>query len=245
MIEFHAETDVGRRRQLNEDAIFAGDGLFVVCDGMGGHNAGEVASKLAVDTIADFVKRSGTDPEITWPVGFDPRRSDDANRLATAIKVANRTVFDTSLSSEEYRGMGTTVVAVLTSPDTNEVTYGHVGDSRIYLIRGDTLTQLTTDDSWVNVLPADDPRAKKNLLTKALGVREDVEFEVVERTLEAGDTLLLCSDGLTNMLSDDAIFEVVTTHAGNLKEACHQLVVGANALGGHDNISALLVRYSV
>src|SRR5262249_12571288 len=159
-----------------------------------------------------------------------------------AIKVANRTVFDTSLASEEYRGMGTTVVAVLMSPTSAEVTYGHVGDSRIYLIRNGVMTQLTTDDSWVNVVPADDPRAEKNLLTKALGVREDVDFDVVDRGLEPGDTLLLCSDGLTNMLSDEAILEVVTAHAGNLKEACRQLVVGANALGGHDNISALLVR---
>ena len=243
MISYHGLTDIGRRRPLNEDAIHTGDGLFVVCDGMGGHKAGEVASKLATDVIADFIKRSQNDPELTWPCGFDPRLSEDANRLSTAIKLANRTVFHTSRSSDDYSGMGTTVVAVLVAPGRAEMTYGHVGDSRIYLIRDGAMTQLTKDDSLVNLVSADDAPAVKNVLTKALGVQEDVEFEVVGKELQAGDIVLLCSDGLTNMLPDPAILEVVTAQAGNLEEACHHLVAGANAQGGRDNISVLLVRY--
>ena len=168
MFEVHGKTDVGRRRQLNEDAIFAADGLFIVCDGMGGHKAGEVASRLATDVIATFIKRSQTDPELTWPCGFDPRLSEDANRLSTAIKLANRTVFHTAQSSDDYSGMGTTVVAVLVAPGRAEMTYGHVGDSRIYLIRDGAMTQLTKDDSLVNLVSADDAPAVKNVLTKIL-----------------------------------------------------------------------------
>jgi len=243
MLEFHGETDVGKRRQLNEDSIYAGDGLFIVCDGMGGHKAGEVASKLATDAIANFVKRSSEDPELTWPYGFDPRVSYDANRLITAIKLANRIVFRKAMSSDDYSGMGTTVVAMLCSPGRAEMTYGHVGDSRLYLIRGGTMTQLTKDDSWVNFVSPADTSMMKNVLTKALGAREDVEFDVVSRPLQAGDTLLLCSDGLTNMLPDPAIVEIVSAPDRDLETACRQLVAEANAQGGRDNVSALLVRF--
>jgi PPM family protein phosphatase len=243
MLEFHGETDIGKRRKLNEDTIFAADGLFIVCDGMGGHKAGEVASKLTTEVIANFVKRSAEDSELTWPYGFDPRLSYDANRLTTAIKLANRLVFRKSVSADDYSGMGTTVVAVLVSPGRPEMTYGHVGDSRIYLIRGGAMTQLTRDDSWVNLASPDDTAVMKNVLTKALGARESVEFEVVSKELQTDDVVLLCSDGLTNMLADAAILELVTAHAGDLKEACRQLVAAANAQGGRDNVSVLLLRH--
>lgn len=244
MLVFHGETDIGRRRQLNEDTVFAADGLFVVCDGMGGHKAGEVASKLAVDVLANFIRRSEADLELTWPYGFDPSVPYNANRLRTAIKLANRIVYRKSVSSDDYSGMGTTVAVALVSPDRREMTYGHVGDSRIYLIRDRSMTQLTNDDSWVNLMQGNDPTsAMKNILTKALGAREDVDFEVVTKDLAPGDVVLLCSDGLTNMLSDDAILDLVVAHAADLHEACRQLVSNANAQGGRDNISVLLVRY--
>src|SRR5215510_11106359 len=147
MIRYHGETDIGRRRSLNEDAIFAGDGLFIVCDGMGGHKAGEVASKVATDAIAAFIQRSDEDPEITWPYGFEPRASLDGNRLRTAIKLANRAVFRKSASSDDYTGMGTTVAAVLIARSRPQMTYATVGDSRIYLIRGGIISQLSHDDS--------------------------------------------------------------------------------------------------
>jgi serine/threonine protein phosphatase PrpC len=147
MISFCGRTDVGRRRPLNEDAIFSGDNLFIVCDGMGGHKAGEVASQLAIDVIAGFVARSGEDSEITWPYGFHRSVSFDGNRLLTAIKLANRAVFRKGGSSDEYTSMGTTVAAMIVSRNRAQMTYAHVGDSRIYLMRGGTILQLTRDDS--------------------------------------------------------------------------------------------------
>ena len=249
MIAFHGETDIGRRRSLNEDTIHARDDLFLVCDGMGGHKAGEVASKVAADTIAAFVERSGEDPEITWPYGFDRQTSLDSNRLRTAIKLANRAVFRKSASSDDYAGMGTTVAAVLISR-SRWMIYAGVGDSRIYLIRGGAIVQLTRDDSWLNAAwegPAPDESvlaSMKNVLTKALGARDDVDFEVAVRELSEGDVVLLCSDGLTNMLTDAQILKVVAARGSDLEAACRDLVAAANAGGGRDNISAVLLRYT-
>jgi len=250
MISFYGRTDIGKRRTLNEDAIFLSDSLFVLCDGMGGHKAGEVASQLAVDVIAAFAKRSGEDPEITWPYGFQARISFNGNRLQTAVKLANRAVYRKAASSDDYTGMGTTVTVVLVSPGKSQITYTHVGDSRIYLVRAGGILQLTRDDSWVNLSwdgesVEDSTRTSmKNVLTKALGAREDVEFEIAEQELSDDDVVLLCSDGLTNMLSDRRILEIVTTHGTDLEGACDALVTDANAQGGRDNISVILVRYS-
>lgn len=242
MLEFHGETDVGRRRQLNEDTIFAAEDVFVVCDGMGGHQAGEVASRVATDALVGFLRRSASDPDVTWPGAIDPARSDDANRLAAAITVANREVHRQALASAEHRGMGTTVVAAMVSPARGELTYGHVGDSRLYLVRGGVITQLTRDDSLAE--GAGGAAALKNVLTKALGVQPDVEVPVAGLALRPGDVVLLCSDGLTNMLSDAAILATVTAPGGTLADACRRLVADANAEGGRDNISVLLVRYA-
>jgi serine/threonine protein phosphatase PrpC len=250
MISFHGLTDVGRRRSLNEDAIYAGDSLFVVCDGMGGHKAGEVASQLAIDVIGNFVKRSAEDTEITWPYGFHRAVSFDGNRLRTAIKLANRAVFRKAASSDDYTGMGTTVAAVIVSRTRPQMTCAHVGDSRVYLIRRGAILQLTRDDSWANLSweegadPDDTARvAMKHVLTKALGARDDVDFEVTDRDLSDGDLILLCSDGLTNMLPDQRILEIVASRGSDLEAACVELVAEANAEGGRDNISVVLVRH--
>ena len=249
MLTYYGQTDIGKRRALNEDFIFAQDDLFVVCDGMGGHKAGEVASQVATDVIAGFVKRSGDDPEITWPYGFAPQASHDANRLRTAIKLANRAVFRKSASSDDYTGMGTTVAAVLMARGRPQITYASVGDSRIYLIGTGAILQLTRDDSWLNLawdagmLDNSTRTSMKNVLTKALGARQEVDFEVVGRKLSDHDTVLLCSDGVTNMLSDPEILDIVSAHGVDLERACHELVAAANAQGGRDNISAVLVRY--
>jgi protein phosphatase len=250
MLDFHGQTDTGRRRQYNEDTILLEQGLFLVCDGMGGHKAGEVASKLAAEAIASFVERARLDREMTWPYGFDPQLSYDGNRLRTAIKLANRAVFRKAASADDYTGMGTTVAAVIASPREPRMTYGHVGDSRVYLIRAGGILQLTRDDSWANVgwgeESPDEPgySMMKNILTKALGAREDVEFEVIDQRLEDGDSVLICSDGLTNMLPDRRILEVVGSHGPDLKGACGELVSQANEAGGRDNISAILIRQS-
>ena len=249
MISYHGRTDVGRRRSLNEDAIYAGDNLFVVCDGMGGHKAGEVASQLAIDVIAAFAKRSAEDPEITWPYGFHRAASFDGNRLRTAIKLANRAVFRKAASSDDYTGMGTTVAAIIVSRTSSQMTHAHVGDSRIYLIRGDVILPLTRDDSWANLSweeggdPDDTARmSMKHVLTKALGARDDIDFEVTDHELSAGDVILLCSDGLTNMVPDQRILQIVSKRGADLEGACDELVAEANAQGGRDNISAVLVR---
>lgn len=246
MIQFCGRTDVGRRRHRNEDSILVTDGILAVCDGMGGHQAGDVASRIAVDTLGTFISRSGADPDLTWPYGFDPSLSFDANRVRTAIKLANRAIFTRAAAEDEYAGMGTTVVATVVAPTDARFTYGHVGDSRIYIVRGGRAVQLTRDDSLANSAWADaaeEAGAMKNVLTKALGVRGEVEFEVAAHDLQAGDMVLLCSDGLTNMLDDDAILETVSRYDGHLDKTCDQLVDGANARGGRDNISAVLLRY--
>ena len=245
MIQFCGRTDVGRRRHRNEDSILVTEGILAVCDGMGGHQAGDVASRIAVDTLGTFISRSGADPDLTWPYGFDPSLSFDANRVRTAIKLANRAIYTRAAAEDEYAGMGTTVVATVVAPTDARFTYGHVGDSRIYMVRGGRAVQLTRDDSLANSAWADaeEAGAMKNVLTKALGVRGEVEFEVAAHDLQTGDMVLLCSDGLTNMLDDDAILEIVGRFDGHLDKTCDQLVDGANARGGRDNISAVLLRY--
>ncbi len=245
MVEYYGLTDVGRRRSLNEDTLYAQDRLFVVCDGMGGHKAGEVASKLAVEALAGFIRRSEEDPEMTWPYGYNTQIAYDENRLNTGIKLANRVVFRNAASSDDYTGMGTTIVAAMVSPRRAEVTYAHVGDSRIYLIRAGVMQQLTRDDTWANLAEGGDVDATspmKNVLTKALGAREDVDFDVTRRALEPGDLILLCSDGLTNMLSDGQILGIVLARIPDLEAACRDLVAAANEQGGRDNVSVVLVH---
>jgi serine/threonine protein phosphatase PrpC len=248
MIQCCGRTDVGRRRSRNEDSILVGDGILVVCDGMGGHQAGDVASRIGVDTIGAFISRSEADPELTWPYGFDPSVSFDANRVRTAIKLANRAIYMRAAAEDEYAGMGTTVAATIVSrADETRFTYGHIGDSRIYLVRGGQMPQLTRDDSLANSAWADADAGvgtvMKNVLTKALGVRPEVEFDVAVHDLLDGDIVLLCSDGLTNMLEDPAILEIVARNDEHLEKTCDALVESANARGGRDNISVLLLRY--
>jgi len=250
MIAAFGQTDVGKKRNLNEDSVLVDENLFIVCDGMGGHKAGEIASQLAVEVIARFIGRSSEDDEITWPYGFQTRSSLDSNRLRTAIKLANRAVARKAASSDDYTGMGTTATVALIANNRPHVTFANVGDSRIYLVRRGTIVQLSRDDSWAN-LPWGTEGVDvavsvnmKHVLTKALGAQDDVDFEVMSQELSDGDVLLLCSDGLTNMLPDQRILELVTQKAADLNAACTQLVSEANREGGRDNISAILIRYS-
>ena len=249
MNPFCGLTDVGGRRSTNEDAIYAQDELFVVCDGMGGHQAGEVASALAIETIAGFIQRSAEDPEMTWPFGFDTTLSYEENRLSTAIRLANRVVFRKGSSVDEYAGMGTTVAAMLVSPGRPRMTYAHVGDSRIYLIRNGAMRQLTRDDTLANLPSSDaDPDTlnpgMKHILTKVLGARDEVEFDTIVAPLENGDIVLLCSDGLTNMLPDNRIHDIVMARGPDVEGACRDLIAHANAEGGRDNVSVILVRHT-
>jgi serine/threonine protein phosphatase PrpC len=242
-------TDVGRRRSLNEDTILVEGRLVLVCDGMGGHKAGEVASALAARTVASFIRQSGDDDGCAWPFGFQPESTLEGNLLRTAIKLANRAVVEQAASSDEYTGMGTTLSAALVSETPPQVTYANVGDSRIYLLEQDAIEQLTRDDSWANVVWSADhddiapPPNMQHLLTKALGAEDNVEFHVSTRGLSSGNVLLLCSDGLTNMIDDARILEIVRESGFEPKPACEKLLAEANENGGRDNISAIVVRY--
>ena len=253
MLESYGQTDVGRRRKLNEDSFDVDDaiGLYVVCDGMGGHNAGEVASKLALETIKGFVDKSEKEKEITWPYGLDVNLSFHGNRLCTAIKLANRKVFKTADSQEEYTGMGTTVVTGLVAG--NVLTVGWAGDSRAYLFRGGALSQLSRDDSWFTAAWSEgiltveeiERHPLKNVITKAVGAKETIEPQAVEQILQDGDIALICSDGLHSMINDDRIQSIMATNEKKpLADGCASLIAAALEAGGKDNVSVILLRYS-
>ena len=250
-IAYQAISDVGRKRKGNEDSLFmnAEQKLFVVADGMGGHAAGEVASKVAVDAINEFVCLTGGDEEITWPFGLDETISYDGNRLKTAIRHANHKVLEATKEKTEYEGMATTVAAVLVDGDVANL--GHVGDSRIYLFSEGAFTQLTSDHSWVNeqiqsgVISADQARSHplRNVVTRALGGKADLAVDMQTRRMKSGDILLLCSDGLTAMVPDEDIARVLEEAKGDVEKAAKDLVAEANAHGGEDNITVVLLKF--
>lgn len=252
MLEAVGQTDVGRRRKLNEDNFLVDPetNLYAVCDGMGGHNAGEVASQMAIETLGSFIQRSHKEKEITWPYGLDVNLSFDGNRLKTALKLANKKVFKAADNREDYTGMGTTAVAALVSEKT--ATIGSAGDSRCYLVRGPELTQLTRDDSWVSaawaegILSADEieKHPLKNVITKAVGAKDTIDIEVIEHSLIPGDVLLLCSDGLHSMINDEEIRKIVAPVPDNLDDAAARLIAAANEAGGKDNVTVVLLRYT-
>jgi serine/threonine protein phosphatase PrpC len=252
MLETYGQTDVGRRRKLNEDSILvnAEANLYSVCDGMGGHNAGEVASKMAIETLDSFIRKSHREKEITWPYGLDVNLSFDGNRLKTAIKLANKKVFKAADNREEYTGMGTTLVAGLVTDAV--LTVGSAGDSRCYFIRDGVLKQLTRDDSWVSAAWAEgilsedeiDRHPLRNVITKAIGAKDVIEIDVVEHTMASGDIILICSDGLHSMINNDQIIKAVTPFPATLQEAAGKLIDAANEAGGKDNVSVVLLRYT-
>jgi protein phosphatase len=252
MIEAYGRTDVGRRRKINEDSFLVSpeSKLYAVCDGMGGHNAGEVASRMAIETLAIFVEKSEREKEITWPWGLDANLSFDANRLKTAIRLANARVFQAAGNREEFTGMGTTVVAAITSG--NVMTVSSAGDSRCYLVRDGQVTQLTRDDSWVSaalgegILNSDDAEHHplRNVITKAVGARDTIDVEVFEHTLKASDLVLLCSDGLHGMVNDQELGRLLVPPADSLEETTARLVDAANEAGGRDNVTVVLLRYT-
>ncbi|HVO11909.1 MAG TPA: Stp1/IreP family PP2C-type Ser/Thr phosphatase [Vicinamibacteria bacterium] len=252
MIDAYGRTDVGRRRKINEDSLLVSPetNLYAVCDGMGGHNAGEVASRMAIETLASFVEKSAVEQEITWPWGIDAGLSFDANRLKTAIKLANARVFHAADNREELTGMGTTIVAAVVSG--NKMTIGSAGDSRCYLVRNDQLKQLTRDDSWVSaalgegILNSDDVEHHplRNVITKAVGARDSIDIDTIEHTLEPGDVAMLCSDGLHGMLNDQELARLLIPVPESLEQATARLVDSANEAGGRDNVTVVLLRYS-
>jgi protein phosphatase len=252
MLESFGQTDVGRKRKLNEDSFLVKPEvhLYAVCDGMGGHNAGEVASAMAIEALASFIDKSDKEKEITWPYGLDVNLSFEGNRLKTAIKLSNKRVFKAADSSEEYTGMGTTIIAGLVSDKV--MTVGWAGDSRCYLFRGGALTLLSRDDSWVSAAWAEgilsteeiEKHPLRNVITKAIGAKETLELDVIEHEFQHGDVVMLCSDGLHSMINDEKILAAVTPFPEKLEAAAQQLIGAANEAGGKDNISVVLLRYS-
>lgn len=245
-----AKTDVGQKRQGNEDRFCLDPalGLYVVADGMGGHAAGEVASRLAVETIQEWMAKylSGTDAAIVGPAAAGG--SAEANFLLSSIRLANRIIFDSAKGRREYAGMGTTVVAVLTHGD--RFVLAHVGDSRIYRIRGDRIVQVSRDHSFVQeqvdngMMSAAEAHQSqyRHMITRALGLKEIVDVDLTEQPARPGDVLLLCSDGLSDLLDDEDMLVAVRDHADDLNQACQALVDRANAKGGDDNITVLVVQ---
>jgi protein phosphatase len=240
-------TDVGRQRESNEDSFAIDDehGLFVVADGMGGHQAGAVASELATSTIASFFRTLGGE-DVTWPAHFDRSLSDEENRLVTSIGIANRRIFEQSQQQRLLHGMGTTVVGAHFSSKKRRLYVGHVGDSRAYRVRGGKIDQLTRDHSLANEpFPdmSEQERAElpRNVITRALGMNDNVVVDLTSDEARAGDCYLLCSDGLTTMLTDEQILAVVTGGA-DPRAICETLIERANDAGGEDNVTALVIR---
>ncbi len=250
MLTVASRTHPGRVRASNEDAWLWDERLAVVgvADGMGGHNAGEVASQLALEAFRSFLDESVSDRDLTWPFGFDTGRSVAANRLATAIKIANGRVYRAAEEHAAYSGMGTTFVAALFTAST--LVYASVGDSRIYSFDGARLTRMTTDDSWVEMLMRDsglgasafERHPMRHVLTSVVGARPALDVTAEERALADGQTIVLCTDGLHGAIADGDL-EAVLKAEQDLDRAAAALVDAAVARDGRDNVTVALARY--
>jgi serine/threonine protein phosphatase PrpC len=251
VVEAHGLSDPGPVRKTNEDSFISDPELqlFVVADGLGGHSAGEVASSLAVETIAGFIRRTEEDSEFSWPYGIEPELSFHGNRLRTAVHLANRRVFRAAERYDEYTGMGTTVVSALIFG--GHLAVASAGDSRLYMFADGRLTQLTRDDTWAatvlaaqgqSATAAHPPRSMRSVLTNVLGAREQADVHISEHDLAGGEIILLCSDGLHTVLDDGALQSIL--EAGRKpSEIVPRLMEAALANGARDNITAVLARY--
>lgn len=237
-------SNIGKSRKDNQDKIFIPDEksvvkYFIIADGMGGVNGGEIASGIAIETIKDYINENLENIE------FEKEQIEEL--LRGAIARANKFIFQRAEREEELKGMGTTVVIALLYG--NRVYIGHVGDSRIYRIRKNIIRQLTKDHSYVQALYNEGSITKeeaenhpqKNILLKVVGCEETVEPDFMVKGFIKGDVLLMCTDGLTNMVSVDEIYDVVAKGKSNVKKACKKLVDMANENGGYDNVSVILI----
>ena len=240
----------GRQREENEDAFgsFVDARLFIVADGMGGHNAGEVASVMAVDALETFFRSYHADPRQPWPHAVNPELSLGANLLRVGVKVANDRIRAAAKLDRAKNRMGTTIVAIAVGDA--QLTIAHAGDSRAYRLRGDDIKRLTRDHSIVEEMIAARPQmtedevatfAHRNVVTRSLGSKEDVEPSVLVEPLETGDLYLVCSDGLWGSVPDPKINSIMSS-TPDIEAACQLLIDAANEAGGPDNITALLVR---
>ena len=243
----------GLRREANEDSVCARPdiGLFVVADGMGGHAAGEVASKLAAQVIETFINDTReADINTTWPFPYDTALTLDGNRLTAAFRLANRRINAAMQGDEALRGMATTAAALLANKGKPVV--AHVGDSRVYLWRDNALRQVTQDHSWVTeqvragVLSEADARNHpwRHVVTRALSGGDDPDVEVAEIEVQKGDRILLCSDGLSGVVPPDKL-ESIIGQGAPLDQTCQALIDAANEAGGPDNITVAMLQVDV
>lgn len=248
-IQAAGSTDVGCVRKHNEDSFLADSslGLFVVADGLGGHAAGEVASRIVVETVARFVGET-LEKDRTWPVEYDPALSYDGNRLKVALFLADQAIAEDIRRNPERETMGSTAVASLFHGP--RVTLAHVGDSRAYILSPEGIRQVTRDHSWVaeqvanGILTPSEARVHpfRNVITQALGNGGDLEIEVQTLELSKSERLLLCSDGLSGMIGDKEIWDIVGT-ASDMQHAVDSLISVAREHGGEDNITAILAAW--
>ena len=246
---FAGETNVGMKRAHNEDSFYLPESerLAIVADGMGGHASGEVASRMAVETIAGFFRATQDEQQLTWPFKMDRGHRYDVNRMVTAIKLANLKIHEQAQKDPHCHGMGTTVVATLFADDALIV--GHVGDSRLYRRRDGRFEQITEDHSLLNDyikikhLSAEEIAnfPHKNVIVRALGMKDSVQVDVHIDNPRLGDIYVLCSDGLSGMVKDQEISDVVMTER-DLDIVCDRLISMANKNGGLDNITVVAIR---
>jgi protein phosphatase len=244
-------SSAGRKRGRNEDVGVADNdlGLFLVVDGMGGHARGDVASQIVGESIRKFVADTARDRDKTWPFGFDPTVSFNVNRMRAAVGIANLHLAQRIQEDERLRGMGATMAGALV--DGDRAVISNVGDCRTYLIRDGGIQQLTLDHSWVaeqvrnGLINAGDAKRHplRNLVTRAVsGSEEHVDVDVREMPLQSNDLLLVCSDGLHGLLSDEDLLAQVTAHADAPQAACDAMVALANERGAPDNVTVVIVR---
>ena len=237
-----AKTDIGKLREINQDYYYISEEtdepkLYILADGMGGYKGGEVASKLATDTAKKFIQNN---------FGSIVKEKEEILKLIkSAVEYANMVVYEKSKEDEELEGMGTTLEICLIY--NNKAYIGHVGDSSIYRVRNNVIRKLTKDHSYVQQLVEDKKitreeaktHPKKNMLTKALGCTPYVEPDLRARNFEKGDIFIICSDGLTNMVDEKRIFELVQE---DMQSAASKLITEANSAGGYDNITVIIIN---
>lgn len=236
-------SDIGRKREANEDSLLARDdlGLYIVADGMGGHSCGDVASKTTIEVITTMMESAMKKGDLKKKAGIS---------FLESVKLANRAVWEISKNSAQCRGMGTTIAGIVLEGKDKKFTTCHVGDSRIYLLRGGKINQLVRDHSLVEeelkagLITAEEARtsSRKNIITRALGLEEEVAIEVNEFDYKKDDKVLICSDGLNDLVDDKRIADIVNSE-DDILDATKKLVDEANLSGGRDNISVVMVQF--
>ena len=245
-------THVGMIRDKNEDSFLTipDPELLLVADGMGGHDFGEVASQMAVDTIQEFLALTHSDPDMTWPYAMDSSKKYDENRLMIAIKMANSFIYQAYQRGADSPGMGTTIVSLFVGNE--KIHIAHVGDSRAYRIRHGSIEQLTEDHSLLNnykrarTMTEEEIRAfpHKNVIVRALGIEENVEIDIRSEEPRENDLYLLCSDGLSDPVSSEEMLEIIQKYS-NIDEIPKRLIERANEHGGPDNITAAVIQIAL